>query len=156
MYACESTPSRIPIILKSLVVDDNLITSEILSKILTKKFKHQVICISSSSEALNLLSQDIYDFIFMDIDMPILSGIEMSIKIRNSTTVMEKNREIPIFAYTTKEWEKEFSNASMNGYIQKPTSYDKVQTVIGKFRKNINSISDFNPRFEFSDLPAFV
>ncbi|CAG8525003.1 hypothetical protein C2G38_2215570 [Gigaspora rosea] len=69
---------------------------------------------------------------------------------------MEKNREIPIFAYTTKEWEKEFSNAGMNRYIQKPTSYDKVQTVIGKFRKNINSISDFNPRFEFSDLPAFV
>ena len=108
----ESTPSKIPII-KSLVVDDNLITSKILSKILTKEFKHQVKFISSGSEALNLLSQDIYDLVFLDIDMPELSGVKTCIEIRNSTIVMEKNKTIPIFAYTTNKWEEEFLNAGI-------------------------------------------
>ncbi|CAG8530408.1 25849_t:CDS:1, partial [Gigaspora margarita] len=49
----------------------------------------------------------------MDIVIPELSGIEMSIKIRNSTFVMEQNKVIPIFAYTTNKWEEEFLNAGM-------------------------------------------
>ncbi|CAG8827810.1 25542_t:CDS:2, partial [Gigaspora margarita] len=57
-------------------VDDNLITGKILLKILTNEFKHQIKFISSSSEALNLLSQDIYDLVFMDIDMPEKSGVK--------------------------------------------------------------------------------
>ncbi|CAG8759066.1 21146_t:CDS:2 [Gigaspora margarita] len=125
-----TTKFAIPIIIKSLVVDDNLITGKILSKILTKEFNHQVTFISSGSEALNLLSQDVYDLVFMDIDMPELSGIETSIKIRNSTLVMKQNKAIPIFAYTTNKWKEEFLNAGMNGYIQKPTSPYKVQVVI--------------------------
>ncbi|CAG8854959.1 11569_t:CDS:1, partial [Gigaspora margarita] len=87
-------------------VDDNLITNKILSKILTKEFNHQVTSISSGGEALKILSKAHYDIVFMDIDMPELSGIDTSIKIRNSTIVIEKNREIPIFAYTTNEWKK--------------------------------------------------
>ncbi|CAG8793778.1 7961_t:CDS:2 [Gigaspora margarita] len=80
-----------------------------LSKILTKEFNHQVIFISNGSEDLNLLSQDVYDLVFMDIDMPELFGIELSIKIRNSTLVMEQNK---------------------NEYIQKLTSPYKVQAVV--------------------------
>ncbi|CAG8831093.1 31664_t:CDS:1 [Racocetra persica] len=98
----ESTLSKIPII-KSLVIDNNLITGKILSKILIKEFKHQVKFISSGSEALNLLSQDIYDLVFLDIDMPKLSSVKTCIEIRNSTIVIEKNKAIPIFAYTTNE-----------------------------------------------------
>ncbi|CAG8736568.1 6219_t:CDS:2, partial [Dentiscutata erythropus] len=126
----ESTPSKIPTIIKSLVVDDNLITGKILSKILSKEFNHQVTCVTSGNEALNLLSKNIYDLIFMDIDMPELSGIETSMKIRNSTNIKEENRVIPIFAYTTNKWEDKFLNAGMNGYIGKPASSDKVQAVI--------------------------
>ncbi|KAF0524955.1 CheY-like protein [Gigaspora margarita] len=103
----------IPIIIKSLVDDNNLITGKILSKILTKEFNHQVTFISSDSEALNLLSQDVYDLVFMDIDMPELSSIETSIKIRNLIFIIEQNKIIPIFAYTTNKWKEEFLKASM-------------------------------------------
>ncbi|CAG8810852.1 16225_t:CDS:2, partial [Gigaspora margarita] len=101
---------------------------KILSKILTKEFKHQVKFILSGNEALNLLSQDIYDLVFMDIDMPELSGIETSIKIRNSKIVMEKNKVIPILAYTTNEWKEEFLNAGMVNVSF--SSFDKIQAVI--------------------------
>ncbi|KAF0366332.1 CheY-like protein [Gigaspora margarita] len=105
----ELTPSKIPII-KSLVIDDNLINGKILSKILTKEFKHQVKFISSGSEALNLLSQDIYDLEF--------------------DNRYGKNKAIPIFAYTTNEWEEEFLNAGMNRYIWKLTCSDKVKAMV--------------------------
>ncbi|RIA99990.1 kinase-like domain-containing protein, partial [Gigaspora rosea] len=99
-------------------VDDNLITGKILSKILTKEFKHQVKFISSGSEALNLLSQDIYDLEF--------------------DNRYGKNKAIPIFAYTTNEWEEEFLNAGMNGYIRKPTSSDKVKAVVETLNNNLS------------------
>ncbi|CAG8853923.1 13813_t:CDS:1, partial [Gigaspora margarita] len=94
-------------------VDDNLITNKILSKILTKEFNYQVMSILSGGEALKILSKAHYDIVFMDIDMPELSGIDTSIKIRNSTIIIEKNREIPIFAYTTNEWKKKFLSTGM-------------------------------------------
>ncbi|CAG8530972.1 7505_t:CDS:2 [Cetraspora pellucida] len=122
----ETTPSKIPTTIKSLVVDDNLITGKILSKILTKEFNHQVTFVPSGNEALNKLSQNIYDLVFMDIDMPELSGVETSIRIRNSNNIMEENRVVPIFAYTTNKWDEKFLNAGMVSI----TSLDKVQAVI--------------------------
>ncbi|CAG8602448.1 38202_t:CDS:2 [Gigaspora margarita] len=128
--ALPESKAKIPNTIKSLVVDDNLITGKILSKILTKEFNHEVTCVSSGNEALNILSQTIYDLVFMDIDMPELSGVETSMKIRNSTNIKEENRIIPIFAYTTNKWEEKFLNAGMNGYIGKPASSGKIQAVI--------------------------
>ncbi|CAG8721263.1 1808_t:CDS:2 [Gigaspora margarita] len=138
-----TTTFRYPIIRKSLIIDNNLITGKILSKILTKEFNHHVTLILSSSKVLNILFQDHYDLVFMDIDMLELSGIETSIKIRNSTIIIEKNRGIPIFAYTTNKLKKDFLNAGIvnNGYISKLTSSDKVQTVIENFYKTkLNSL----------------
>src|ERR1043165_2357013 len=99
--------------IKSLVVDDNIITGKILSKILKKEFNHEVTCVISGNCALQKLSNERFDIVFMDIDMPALNGIETCIKIRNTTLVLEENRRIPIIAYTTNQSEESFYQAGM-------------------------------------------
>ncbi|GBB92433.1 hypothetical protein RclHR1_02000014 [Rhizophagus clarus] len=126
-----------PTIFKSLVVDDNIITGKILAKILEKEFNHKVTCAVSGNEALELLSNENFDIIFMDIDMPKQNGIETCIKIRNTSTVLEENRQIPVLAYTTNPWEESFDQAGMNGYVAKPASLAKVQVVLEKIYQSI-------------------
>jgi CheY-like chemotaxis protein len=104
-------------IIKTLVVDDNIITGKILAKILEKEFNHKVTCVISGNEALELLSNENFDIIFMDIDMPKQNGVETCIKIRNTSVVLEENRKIPVIAYTTNPWEETFDHAGMVGFF---------------------------------------
>ncbi|CAG8782901.1 204_t:CDS:2, partial [Acaulospora morrowiae] len=107
-------------------------TGKILSKILEKEFNHQVTCVISGSEALAELSKSMFDVVFMDIDMPEQSGVETSLKIRNTSIALQENRQIPILAYTTNNWDEEFMKAGMNGYVDKPANPAKVQAVLEK------------------------
>ncbi|CAI2168066.1 17995_t:CDS:2 [Funneliformis geosporum] len=130
------TPNPTPLssTIKSLVVDDNIITGRILSKILEKEFNHEVTCVISGNDALQKLANENFDIVFMDIDMPLLNGVETCIKIRNTTIVLEENRRIPIIAYTTNQWDESFNQAGMNGYIGKPVSPEKVQAELERIK----------------------
>ncbi|RIB16343.1 CheY-like superfamily [Gigaspora rosea] len=115
-------------LVKTLIVDDNNITAKMLSKILSKEFGHRTTCTGSGKEALNKLSIETFDIIFMDIDMPELSGIETTIAIHaTGSNVLEKNRQIPIIAYTTNPCEDRYFEAGMNGWVGKPANQSTVR-----------------------------
>ncbi|CAG8505794.1 18744_t:CDS:1 [Racocetra fulgida] len=123
MAALSITP-----LVKTLIVDDNVITARMLSKILSKEFGHHTTCTISGKEALNKLSLETFDIIFMDIDMPELSGIETTLAIHAAgSKVLEKNRQIPIIAYTTNPCEDRFFEAGMTGWVGKPANHSMVR-----------------------------
>ncbi|CAG8521824.1 16961_t:CDS:1, partial [Acaulospora colombiana] len=102
---------------RTLIVDDNVITARMLSRILSREFGHTTTCTVSGKEALERLSDEAFDIIFMDIDMPELSGIETTLAIHAAgSTVLEENRKIPIIAYTTNPCEERYFEAGMNGW----------------------------------------
>jgi CheY-like chemotaxis protein len=85
--------------LNILIVDDNPINLNILKKslhIIFKKIKRLEEA-NNGVEALNLIKLYLFDVILMDIDMPLLNGIETAKHIRKSNTT------IPIIAVTTKD-----------------------------------------------------
>lgn len=85
--------------LRILIVDDNPINLSILKKslyILFKKIKRLEEA-NNGMEALDLINLHLFDIILMDIDMPILNGIDTAKHIRKSNTT------IPIIAVTTKD-----------------------------------------------------
>jgi CheY-like chemotaxis protein len=85
--------------LRILIVDDNPINLNILKKslhILFKKIKRLEEA-TNGVEALNLVNLHLFDIILMDIDMPLLNGVETAKHIRKSNTT------IPIIAVTTKD-----------------------------------------------------
>src|SRR5216110_1737715 len=98
--------------IETLIVDDNIITAKFLSKILSKDFGYNTTCTMSGKEALLKLSREAFDIIFMDIDMPDMSGIETTKAIKaTASDILEPNRKIPIIAYTTNPIEKCFFEA---------------------------------------------
>lgn len=108
--------------MKVLLVDDNLINLAILSQTLRKHMAHLIDHLEvakSGVKALELLKQRSYDLVLLDIDMPILNGIETARHIRQSTAeydVLACNRSIPIVAVTTNdsaEWKRAYYDVGM-------------------------------------------
>jgi CheY-like chemotaxis protein len=108
--------------MKVLLVDDNLINLAILSQTLRKHMAHMIDHMEmakSGVKALELLNVQSYDLVLLDIDMPILNGIETARHIRHSTDeydVLACNRTIPIVAVTTNdsaEWKRAYYDAGM-------------------------------------------
>jgi signal transduction histidine kinase len=104
---------------KILVAEDNLINQKVIRMILEKMGVFVVIA-NHGMEAITLLKENEFDLILMDIQMPILDGIETTIKIRKMEGIKSK---IPIIALTADaypEIREQSLKAGMDDYISKP------------------------------------
>ncbi len=71
-----------------------------------------------------------YFAIFMDMQMPVMDGIEATKLIRNS---VREDNDVPIFAMTANTFatdRKRCADAGMNGYIPKPVNLKEIQTTL--------------------------
>lgn len=96
--------------LNILIVDDNPINIVILKKGLDKLFtrkKPHITEACNGIEVLELLTKNTFDIILLDIDMPLLNGIDTTKCIRN------KGQMIPIIAVTSND-----SIESRDNYIK--------------------------------------
>jgi PAS domain S-box-containing protein len=112
-----------------LVVEDNQINQFLVISLL-KKWKTILDTAENGKVAIEKLNTRNYDIILMDIQMPIMSGIEATSIIRNKLKLTT-----PIIALTAKAIkgdDKEFLNAGMNDYISKPFSEHELVNKISK------------------------
>ena len=125
-----------------LVVEDNEINWEIISALLDM---HGVVCerAENGKVALDLLS-DIdneyrWDLVFMDIQMPVMNGLDATRAIRQIDREFTKN--IPIIAMTADAFSEnvaECLKAGMNGHIAKPVELNLVLNEIRKIHAKKN------------------
>ncbi len=115
---------------KILVVDDNADNRELLSRRLEKK-GYETVCASSGKIALELLEQQSFDLILLDIMMPEISGIEVLQMVRENKSMAD----LPIIMATAKDTSEDMVNAlklGANDYITKPIDFPvlfaRVQT----------------------------
>ncbi|KAI9478343.1 MAG: CheY-like superfamily [Benjaminiella poitrasii] len=121
-----------------LLVDDNPINLQILSRLLTLHLPDiikQVELVKSGVRALEILKCRPFDLILMDIDMPIMNGLETTQHIRSSVEfdILPQNRKVPIVAVTTNDspsWRQTFTDAGMNGCIGKPISVMELKKTL--------------------------
>ena len=78
-----------------------------------------------------------YDLIFMDIQMPVMNGLDATRVIRKLDS--EYAKRVPIIAMTADAFSEnvaECMNAGMNGHIAKPINLKLVLSEIRKIKKN--------------------
>jgi two-component system, sensor histidine kinase and response regulator len=83
--------------LRILLAEDNFVNQRLISRIL-EKMDHRVVVAGDGALALSLLSEQPFDLIAMDMQMPIMDGLETTQKIR----LKEKGtlQHMPIVAIT--------------------------------------------------------
>ncbi|KAG0264562.1 sensitivity to red-light reduced protein [Linnemannia exigua] len=125
--------------LKVMVVDDNSINLSILSRMLEKHFTdivHMTVVTTSGVEALQKLAAEEFDLILMDIDMPVLTGVQTTVAIRQNTPeypVLEQNRNVPIIAVTTSdgtEQQELYQKVGMSDCVSKPIVLFNLRSAI--------------------------
>lgn len=124
--------------LKILLVDDNKINLLVLEKQLKNNLINSQLTLAYNGlEALNLIKENQYDIVLMDVIMPIMDGVTATTHIRNLTDENKKN--IPIIALTANVGEKELSeclNAGMNDFVTKPFEINALLKIICKKIQN--------------------
>jgi len=117
-----------------LVAEDNPINQKLI-KIVLENFGLKVSMASNGKEAYELRKKENYDMIFMDIQMPVMSGIE-------STQLILKYEEeesldhIPIIALTANALpgdREKYMNEGMDDYTTKPLQVDKIKVLIEQY-----------------------
>ncbi len=117
--------------LKVLVAEDNPINQKLIRTTL-QQFGADVTLASNGEEAFELRKQNEYDMIFMDIQMPVMNGMEATQEILHYEQVNHLNH-IPIIALTanalTGDREK-YIEAGMDNYIPKPINLAELKAII--------------------------
>ena len=118
--------------MRVLAVDDNPANLKLISALLREQVSQVDTC-SNGQEALNLATVNHYDVIFMDIQMPLLDGIQATQKIR---TGLGPNAQTPIVAVTAHAIAGERERLmyqGINDYLAKPLDENMLAQLIKRF-----------------------
>jgi CheY-like chemotaxis protein len=114
------------------VVEDNAMNQMVI-KMITKKWLNTTVDFANNGEeGVKKLTENHYDIILMDLQMPIMDGYEATIAIRNGEAG-ENKKSIPIIALTADVMESTKSRVieiGMNKYLSKPVDKDLLFEII--------------------------
>lgn len=118
-----------------LLAEDNLVNQRLAVALLQKE-GHRVVVASDGEEALQKAASNPFDVILMDIQMPGLSGLDVTTKIRQQEQSTQLH--IPIIAMTAHAMQGDRERcleAGMDGYVSKPIRrnelFEEIRRVLG-------------------------
>lgn len=117
--------------LNVLVADDTPVIQQLLRAIF-EKLNHEISVVDNGKKAVERFEEDEFDLILMDIRMPVMDGIEATIRIRSMET--EKSN-IPIIALTADIAAgniEEYLGAGINEVCAKPIDLPVLLKAINK------------------------
>ncbi|WP_175404083.1 response regulator [Mucilaginibacter sp. PPCGB 2223] len=112
-----------------LVAEDNQMNQHVIAHVLYK-LGYQPDLVKNGQEAIEAANKKDYGLILMDMQMPVMDGLEATRIIRS--TVVKQPVIIALTANTMPGDEEECINAGMNDYIAKPI---KLEDLMNKFEK---------------------
>ena len=119
--------------LKILVVDD-IFTNQLLINSILESMGFESKTVSNGKLAIEEMEKDIYDIVFMDIEMPVMNGVETTKFIRNNFS--EPQKSIPIIALTAHNMHEFSENTRTAGFteiVSKPYSLEKFKGLLTKY-----------------------
>ena len=120
--------------IKLLVVEDDLM-ARIVAKVILTQLGYEFDIAESGEEAMELFEKNKYDFVFMDIGLPGMSGIDVTKKLRE---IEKAGNSVPIVALTAHA-EESYKTlglaAGMQEFVLKPLTKEIAESVINKYVK---------------------
>ncbi len=120
---------------KILLVEDNAVNTIVATKML-QKTNQMVDTASNGKDALVKAEKNSYDLILMDIQMPVMDGLEATLKIRQSTGLSANTPIVALTAGAMHHDREKALKVGMSDFIPKPISYDQLEKVLIKYLNN--------------------
>ena len=115
---------------KVLIAEDSSVIQNLTKKILSIQ-NYEISSVKNGQQVLDALEAGPFDIILMDINMPVMDGIECTEKIRNLDD--EIKSKIPIIAITGNARNlslEEYQEIGINEFLQKPLNFDQLVTLV--------------------------
>ena len=124
-----------------LLVEDNKINQEVAREIL-ESYGIKVDIAQHGGEAVTMIEQKRYDLVLMDLQMPVMDGLEATSKIRQ----LPISENIPIIAMTANAFEEDrlrCQKVGMNDFVAKPIDIKQLYTVLARWLpENSSTVTD--------------
>jgi CheY-like chemotaxis protein len=116
-----------------LLAEDNLINQEIAIELLKQKGA-RVDVANNGAEAVEAVKAKRYDVVFMDVQMPVMDGLEATRRIRELPGCDPEH--LPIVAMTAHAMQEDYQKsmvAGMNAHVTKPIDVDELYRTYHKW-----------------------
>lgn len=115
---------------KVLIAEDSSVIQNLLKRIL--EFQNfEITAVKNGEQVMRKLQQNDFDIVLMDINMPVMDGMESVKAIRSMED--EKKASLPVVAITgnAKNYtEDEFNEAGFNEVLIKPLNFDNLVKIV--------------------------
>ena len=120
--------------LKILIAEDNLINQKV-AKMTLEKLGHIVDLAENGEIAVEKFLANEYDIILMDVQMPVMNGIDATRQIRKIEEAINKSKGIRIVAMTAnvmKQDKEEYLASGMDDFVSKPFKINELINILEK------------------------
>lgn len=112
--------------LKILILDDNEINLELMDQFMVY-LDQDCDLVSSSPKALQAINKQKYDFIFLDLHVPILDGFQVASFIRSSNSPNRETTLVALTADVLQSTELKATSHGFNAFLRKPVTLGQIQ-----------------------------
>ncbi|MBN2685284.1 MAG: response regulator [Pontiellaceae bacterium] len=114
-----------------LLAEDNLVNQRVFVR-MVEKMGAEVTAVSDGSQAVQAFRQEMFDIVFLDVQMPVMDGIEAAKILRNGFA----GRSVPLVVVTANAMKGERERLLAEGfdaYIPKPIRLDRLKDTLASF-----------------------
>jgi PAS domain S-box-containing protein len=125
--------------IKILIAEDNDVNQIVLKRII-ERLGYKATVVQNGKEAVEAVERYPYDIIFMDVQMPLMDGLEATRKIRETSLTATNPFIVAVTAHALKGDREKYLAGGMDDYLSKPIMIDSVSNLIAKFfelKKNL-------------------
>ena len=139
---------------KALVVEDNM-TNQVVAVEFLSQLNIESVCVNNGLEAINAVETDVFDFILMDLQMPVMDGYSAS-KVIKATP---HGKHIPIIAMSAAVSESDIEKVAASGmdrHLPKPFSlpllFQRLSEFLSHKKSNVRVLPS-SQKWDFSKFP---
>ena len=139
--------------LQILVADDNAVNQQ-LALALLGKMGYSADVVTNGAEVLEALARRPYDVVLMDVEMPVMDGLEASRRINREWRAGRRPRIIAMTANAMQGDRETCLAAGMDDYLSKPIRREELMAALARSDPHAISADDSPPAEEVGDSDA--
>lgn len=136
--------------INAVIIDDQQGSIDVLINHISKKNEISLTeTFTNPLEALQFLEKNKIDLVFIDMQMPHLTGLELIENLR-----LKKGNDIPKFIFTTgfNEYALDCFNQGVKDYLVKPIGFNRFNIAIDRIIEDLKPQSNLEKEFFFADV----
>jgi len=122
----------------NVIIADDIFTNRLLLSEIIEELGHSYICVENGQQAIKALENNKIDLVLMDIEMPVMNGLEATKYIREKLPSPKcYTPVIALTAHNPKIFFDDYKDVGFNQLLTKPYSIKKITELFESMNKTV-------------------